>query len=60
MHLQLAKLAFDLVNAAPIHGADAENVTAVKRWLQQIGNGQLIVSAPVPPKAKKPKTEAPK
>lgn len=54
MSQQLAKLAFDLVSAAPICGADAENTAAVKQWLRQIGSGQLVVGAPVPPKAEKP------
>jgi hypothetical protein len=49
MHTKFAELAFNLVNVAPIKGADAEGVAAVKRWLQQIGNGQLIVSEPPKP-----------
>jgi hypothetical protein len=57
MQTQLAKMAFDLVCGAPIRGADAENVAAVKRWLQQIGSGQLVVGTPAPPKQKKTKPE---
>jgi hypothetical protein len=52
MHSQLAKMAQDLVNAAPIRGVDAENTAAVKQWLRQIASGQLVVSQP---KLKKPR-----
>ncbi len=56
MHNKYAEFALNLVNVAPIKGAEAESVAAVKRWLQQIGNGQLVVSQP---KVKKPKAPTP-
>lgn len=46
MHAKFAELAFNLVNLAPIKGADAEGVAQLKQWLRQIGNGQLIVTEP--------------
>lgn len=53
MSIPLSKIAHDLVSSAPIRGADAETVAAVKRWLEQINRGELVVGAPVQPKAKK-------
>jgi hypothetical protein len=53
MHTKFAELAFNLVNVASIKGADAEGVAALKQWLKQIGNGQLVVAPPKPAKAPK-------
>ncbi len=53
MHTQLAKMAQDLVNAAPTRGVDAENVVAVKQWLRQIAAGQLVVGQPAVKKPRK-------
>jgi hypothetical protein len=50
MQTKLAELALHLANVAPIKGADAEGVVAVKQWLKQIVNGQLTV-IPKPPEA---------
>lgn len=51
---RMAKMTLEFVNRAPMNGNEAEAVVAVKQWLQQIGSGQLIVGAPVQPKARKP------
>ncbi len=47
MSAQLAKIAHNLVSAAPLRGAEAEAVVAVKQWLARIAQGELVVGEPV-------------
>lgn len=59
MNSQLAAFALELINAAPTRGADAESVAGLKSWLRQIQGGQLVVGAPVQPKARPAKVPKP-
>ncbi len=55
MRNQIASFLLQLVDRAPINGADAENTSAAKSWLRQIAKGELVVGAPVPePKPAEP------